>query len=198
LDSEKHRNLQRLHRAINGLGYLLASDQLEELYAKLVRKAWDAATAKFRKAPEEKKIRREELVAWLRNAVDQMLHPAQAAGKRLENKMKRAFLPDDVVKTALEQRSDYLREILRPKYLDIEERPLLESEVSAALLALRAKLDAGELSDNGTQFHSRCLQRLGEISTSRLASDRIPKSFLFGCMYNITDRCLHRFTQAEA
>lgn len=198
LDSEKHRNLQRLHRAINGLGYLLAYDQLEELYAKLVRKAWDAATAKFRKAPEEKKIRREELVAWLRNTVDQMLHPAQAAGKRLESKMKRAFLPDDVVKTALEQRSDYLREILRPKYLDIEERPLLESEVSAALLALRAKLDAGELSDNGPQFHSRCLQRLEEVSTSRLPSDRIPKSFLFGCMYNITDRCLHRFTQAEA
>lgn len=117
LDSEKHRNLQRLHRAINSLGYLVASDQLEELYAKLVRKAWDAATAKFRKAPNEKKIRREELVAWLRNTVDQMLHPAQAAGKRLESKMKRALLPDDVVKTALEQRSEYLREILRRSIL---------------------------------------------------------------------------------
>lgn len=198
LDSEKHRNVQRLHSVINGLGYLIAPDQLEEVYAKLVRKAWDAATAKFRNAPSEKKIKRDELIAWIRRTVDQMLHPAQAAGRRLESKMKRAILPEDVVKTALEQRSEYLREILQPKYLDIEERRQLESEISATLLVLRAKLDSGERSDNGLQFHSRCLQQIEALSTASQSSGRVPKSFLFGCMYNITDRCLHRFTQVEA
>ena len=197
-ESEKHRNLRRLHQAIHSLGYVVAPDQLDEIYMRIVRKAWDAATARFRKAPNEKKIRRDDLIIWLRARLDQMLHPAQAPGKRLEVKMKSALLPDDAVMTALEHRSHYLREILSPKYLDVGHRSVVEAEVSASLLALRARLDAGELNDNGVQFHYRCLQQLEQLPLPNQSSTKIPKSFLFGCMYNITDRCLHRFMRAEA
>ena len=196
--AEKCRNLERLHKVVDSNGHLIAPDQLEELYMRLVRKVWDAGTARYRKVPEEKKLKRADLLAWLKERLDQMLHPAQVPGKRLEEKMARALLPTDVVQTALEHRSFYLLEIRRPKYLDVGDRPLLEGEISACLLALRSKLDAGELTDSGTQFHSRCLQQVDAIPSTIGCSKKIPKSFLYGCMYNITDRCLHRFTRAEA
>ena len=195
--SEKNRNLLRLHRAIDRLGNLVAPDQLDELYMRLVSKVWDAGTARFRKAPEQKRIKRDDLIAWLKERIEQILHPAQASGKRLQEKMGRALLPDDTVKAALEQRRYYLQEIRRPRYLDIADRPLVEGEVSACLLALRAKLDAGEMNENGVQFHSHCLQQLDQMPFSTQTSKDIPKSFLFDCMYNITDRCSHRFTRAE-
>jgi hypothetical protein len=196
--AEKNRNLGRLHKAIDGTGHLIAPDQLEELYMRLVRRVWDAGTARFRRVPEEKKIKRNDLLLWLREKLDQILHPAQAPGKRLEEKMGRALLPTDAVRTALEHRTLYLREIRRPKYLNVDERPLLEGEISACLLALRSKLDAGEIIDDGVQFHSRCLQQVGSIPTRLPSCKNAPSYFLFGCMYNITDRCLHRFTRAEA
>jgi hypothetical protein len=196
--SEKNRNLLRLHKAIDSSGHLIAPDQLDELYMRLVSKVWDAGTARFRKVPEQKKIKRNDLLLWLEEKLDQLLHPAQAPGKRLEEKMGRALLPADAVRTALEHRGLFLREIRRPKYLDVDERPLLEGEVSACLLALRSKLDAGDLTDNGVQFHSRCLEQLEGIPARLPSSTNIPRSFLFGCMYNITGRCLHRFTRAEA
>ena len=196
--AEKCRNLERLHKVVDSNGHLIAPDQLEELYMRLVRKVWDAGTARYRKVPKEKKLKRADLLAWLKERLDQMLHPAQAPGKRLEGKMARALLPTDAVQTALEHRSFYLMEIRRPKYLDVEDRPLLEGEISACLLALRSKLDAGELTDSGTQFHSRCLQQVDAIPSTIGCSKTIPKAFLYGCMYNITDRCLHRFTRAEA
>jgi len=196
-DAEKNRNLQQLHKAIDSLGTLVAPDQLDELYMSLGRKVWDAGTARFRKVPEQKRIKRDDLIAWLKERTEQILHPAQASGKRLQEKMGRALLPEDTVKAALEQRRYYLQEIRRPRYLDTADRPFIEGEIAACLLALRAKLDAGELSEDGVQFHSHCLQQLHQMSISTQTSKEIPKSFLFGCMYNITDRCLHRFTRAE-
>ena len=195
---EKCRNLERLHKVVDSNGHLIAPDQLDELYMRLVRRAWDAGTARYRKVPEEKKLKRDDLLVWLKEKLEQMVHPAQAPGKRLEEKLARALLPTDVVQTALEQRSFYLREIRRPKYLDVEDRPLLEGEIAACLLALRSKLDAGELTDTSTQFHSRCLQQVDAIPSAIASRNKIPRSFLYGCMYNITDRCLHRFTRAEA
>ena len=197
-EAEKYRNLERLHKVVDSIGHLIAPDQLEELYMRLVRKVWDAGTARYRKVPDEKKVKRSDLLTWLKARLDQMLHPAQAPGRRLEEKLGRALLPIDVIQTALEHRSFYLLEIRRPKYLDVGDRSLMESEISACLLALRSKLDAGELTDNGTQFHSRCLQQVDVIPTEMGGSKKVPKSFLYGCMYNITDRCLHRFTRAEA
>jgi hypothetical protein len=60
----------------------------------------------------------------------------------------------------MEQRSHYRREVLAPKYLDVESRPLVEQEVVATLQDLVAQLDSGQLPDSGIQFHARCLSAL--------------------------------------
>ncbi len=196
-NAAKARNVQGLHQAVHSASREIAPDQLDELYKRLVRKVEDAGTARFREAPEKKKIKRPDLLQWLNDRLNEILYPAQSPGKRLEEKMGRALLPTDAILTALEQRTFYLRERRQPKYLDVDDHPLLEAEISACLLTLRSKLDAGELTDNGQQFHSRCLEQLDGIPSRVPSSKNIPKPFVFGCMYNITDRCLHRFTRAE-
>ena len=77
--------------------------------------------------------------------------------------MEQAGLPSDAIESSLEQRLRYRDEVLRPQYLKITDRNLVEGEVAAVLLKLRAQLDAGEISDSGSEFHARCLQNLDQL-----------------------------------
>ena len=74
---------------------------------------------------------------------------------------------------------------------------LLGDEVSAVLQGLRAKLDSGEIADNGMLFHAECLKAIEQLQ-SRHMDLRPPLSVLQGCMYDIADRCVHRFRRASA
>jgi hypothetical protein len=69
-----------------------------------------------------------------------------------------------------------------------------ESEVTSLLQYELARLDSGELSDNGIQFHSRCLNGLKALSEkSEFIRDSITFAFLQGYMYERTSRGVHRF-----
>jgi len=107
--------------------------------------------------------------------------------------MHAARLAVDQVETANEQRLAYRYEALASRYLDLDDRMFVEREAAAALHDLRSQLDAGELTDGGVEFHRRCLRRLNELSDSLPVSPKPARSFLYGFMYYVTDRCLHRF-----
>jgi hypothetical protein len=110
--------------------------------------------------------------------------------------LEEAGLPVDVIDAALELRRDYRKESLTPKYTDDAGRELIEGEVSAILLTLRSRLDAGNLEDSGVKFHSRCLDELNNLHGTLPPTPRPPLAIVCGCMYVITDRCGHRFRRA--
>ena len=112
---------------------------------------------------------------------------------KVKRKMEHAKLPPDTVLTAIQQRNLYRQEVLAPKYFDVEDRPFVEGEVVAALQDLVAQLDAGTLPDSGIQFHARCLGALKMLQETLPLEKRPSLSFLQGCMYDVTDRCRHRF-----
>jgi len=118
-------------------------------------------------------------------------------GKSIQEKMARAQIPQDTIETAKEQRRRYREESLKPQYLMTRDIRLIDDEVTAALQDLRAQLDAGTITDIGVQFHARCLQRLTELHDQLPISPKPSLAFLHGCMYNIVDRCLHRFVRVE-
>jgi hypothetical protein len=118
----------------------------------------------------------------------------------LEGKLKDAGYKSggDEIETAKEQRREYRREILQPKFLDVGDRAIIESEVQARLCRLKAELDAGDLTDDGVQFHSRCLKEL-EAMRDTLATTKKPLvGLLYGLMYDIMNRCQHRLVRASA
>jgi hypothetical protein len=196
LDSIETKNLVELGEHLHAQGQYAAPDQVRELYAKLVRKVSDAGAAKWHGGGKAKQIKRADLIAWLLRSLEEVLHPGRSGGKVARRKMKTAGIAPDTISAAMEERDLYVKEILSPKYLQANDRRFVEGEVAALLQTLRAQLDAGFLPDSGPGFHSLCLTKLDDLS--RQLPVRPPLAFVHGCMYNITDRCLHRFRRAMA
>jgi hypothetical protein len=197
LQGIKNQNLLELQALIEKDGEPLFRDQLEELYSSLLSKVRVAASARWDIDRSAKKIVRDDLVAWFQVTVAVLRHPvASGSGKALRGKLEAAGLPVDVIDAALGLRRDYRKESLTPKYTDDAGRELIEGEVSAVLLTLRSRLDAGNLEDTGVRFHSRCLDDLGNLHGTLPVTPRPPLALVHGCMYVITDRCGHRFRRA--
>jgi hypothetical protein len=198
MDSIKNNNLRELSKLIQSEGEFLPEDQLEELYKKLLAKVNEAGLIRWHENPEGKKILRNDLVKWFQKKLSETVYPAvSGGGKSLNKKMKAAGLPSDTFVTAKEARLYYRKEILSPKYMQSKDIRFVEGEVEAMLHGLRSQLDAGKINNSGVKFHALCLQKLGELQTSLKHISSLSLFFLHGCMYNITDRCPHRFIRPQ-
>jgi len=194
--SVEDANIHKLRKASPSFGVFLAEDQWDELYTKILRKVQDAGKAKWEVDPEAKRIKRQVLQTWIKEQASLAQHPSTGGtGNTLKEKMLKAGIPDDVIQNARERRIFYRNRILDPSYMDLSKREDIEMEVASNLQELVSDLDSGRLIDNGIEFHSRCLHRLNEIKIS-LEAQEIKLTSLHGCMYHLTDRCLHRFVRA--
>lgn len=198
-DAVEDRNHRTMAHFLEEEGIFLMEDQKTEVYASLLSKVWDAGRADFAKERDKKRIKRSDLADWFRRLATTLSHPAAlGSGEAAERKMKDAELPEDVILAAHELRRSYRQEVLRPRYLALKDRQLLEGEVLAVLQRLKSQLDIGALPDSGIDFHHRCLEQLQSLRTSLKSDESLPLMFFEGCMYNIVDRCLHRFRRASA
>ena len=107
--------------------------------------------------------------------------------------MSEALLPESAIENADDLRRAYRGRMLDPKYQQDSGLRDAELEVTATLQYLLSDLDAGNLIDNGLQFHARCLGALPGIRAVHPTADL---NFLQGVLYAATDRCRHRFVRA--
>jgi hypothetical protein len=153
-----------------------------------------AASAKWAHGADKKKLRRAEFVDWLVSTAQRIKgRVASVAGTSLHKKMEEAGIPNDAIDNADRIRWEYRTLSLDPRYQQNDKLRGAELETVATLQRLLSKLDAGSLSDNGRQFHARCLDALGMV---RNLYPGVGYSFLQGTMYAATDRCRHRFLKA--
>jgi hypothetical protein len=187
-------NCLKLRRIGSNLGIVLAEDQWDELYKKILRKVQEAGKAKWEVEPESKKLKQSELLIWVKDLASKAQHPGIGGkGKQLREKMEIAGIPSDSINTAQEQRRSYRNQALTPGYMDLSRKQDIEMETQAHLHQLISKLDAGLLSDTGVEFHNRCLECLNEFRLDK--QGEVSLSFLQGYMYSLADRCVHRFTK---
>ena len=192
--SVEDANIRKLTKVIAGFGVFLASDQLDELYAKILKKVRDTGKAKWEIDPELKKLKRQIFINWMKEKASLAQHPSTGGtGNQLQEKMLKAGIPEDVIQNAREQRMSYRSRTLSSSYMDLSKQKEVEMEVSANLQQLISELDSEILQDNGIEFHNRCLTRLYDMSTR---TQDVNLSFLHGCMYSLTERCVHRFVRA--
>jgi Cap4, dsDNA endonuclease domain len=177
------------------LGEYLAPDQANKIYDKLLRKVHDAAGPEKRANPNEKIIKRDDFLDWLKAVVNDQLYPGTIGNDKLKKKMAEASLPEASISTAVEQRRQYRKERLSPTYLSLVDIEKVESDILAELHHAYSQLEAQEINDTGPQFHSRCLEILKTIKGAYSGSADTPLSFYQGYMYDITNRCLHRFSR---
>lgn len=196
-DTLKNESKIRLTRLLEARGLPFFSDQLEELYSAILTKARDAALADWGTSPLLKKISKVDISNWLDTYLDSRRFKSTTAGVKLKEKLAHAGVAPGDIEASHESRQRYLTERFKPRYLDVSDMSLLGDEVSAALQTLRAKLDSGELVDDGIAFHAECLKSIERIQAQH-ANLHPPLSVLQGCMYDIADRCVHRFRKASA
>jgi hypothetical protein len=197
LESLTQKNLWTTTKLVDDLGQYLTTDQVEEVYKRLLTRVYDAGLANWDRDASKKKIGRADLMAWFRQAVNEESHPAQfGTGKKLEEKLSDAGIPSDQFEAIAEMRHRYRLERLSPKYA-AGKVPVAEAGIRAKLMTLRARLDGQILEANGVAFHAMCLQAIDAIRASIKAKDRPDAEHLYGYMYALTDRCTHRFVRAK-
>lgn len=185
-------NLLGVSSVVHLSGEYLAPDQIEDLYERVRKIAYDAALAKWSVDADSKRVRRFDFATRVRKLVMDANHPSLRRNK-LRDKLVAANVPLDVIDGAQRHRQAYRAERLQPRYVTTTAADLVDLEVDTVLSGLRAQLDAGAHVD-GILFHNRCVEDL-EMLRLELKKGRVPKFYVQGCMYDITDRCLHRFTK---
>jgi hypothetical protein len=197
-DAVRNDNLLKLSGLLAATGTMLAPDQRDELYTRLLKKVWDASNADPGVSLDNKRIKRTDLLTWFTQAAAEIGLPPAGATAMLEEKMQRATLTPDVVGVAIEQLRYYRHEQLRPKYMRSDDQRYVQAEVTAILHRLKSKLDNGKLPDDGPAFHELCLEELEKLRMELTLTPKPPLAFLQGCMYSIAGRCLHRFRRITA
>jgi hypothetical protein len=110
-------------------------------------------------------------------------------------KMRAATLADDQISMAVDLRREYARTIRTSRYMEDNAGQRLQSRVKSELASLRARFVAGRISLEPVAFHALCMEHLDAINSDRPAGTEDHAAFLMGCMYDITDRCLHQFAR---
>ena len=187
-------NLRRLEQYLENIGEHLFTDQLVELYHRVLMRVQEASFPKWKANGKKKKLPATEFRNWLLGMVAQVRGPAPTkSGKNLKRKMEAAELSQAALGNADQLRIAYRQQTLSPQYHQDAALKSAELEVTAVIQQLLSNLDAGNFPDNGPQFHAQCLTALQAIQTS---FPGVGLRFLQGALYSATDRCRHRFRRA--
>lgn len=186
-------NRFRLEVVAKTYRYRLYPDHRDELYQRLLAMVSQAAAAKYSEAPDNKRILQIQIRSWITSTLRE-LNESGPTAKTLQKTMEAAGLSQDVIQTAEDLRVGYLGKRLDHDYVRNNAFRDAENEVTSLLQYEVARLDSGELPDNGIQFHRRCLDRLKVLSErADFATNSITFAFLQGYMYERTSRGVHRF-----
>jgi hypothetical protein len=190
----RSRNVLRIIKLAASQGVSVLPEQAEAIESDLRVRAYDAGRAFWIPDKAKKIISRTELMYWWKKTLDST-SAGLVSGRKLREKMDDAKLEDDQIRMALDLRRDYTQMIRAPKYMSESDMLSLQRRVKSELATLRAQQIAGELTSNGATFHSLCVKTMDAINQSTTNSGEDRSAFLKGCMYDIADRCLHRFTR---
>lgn len=190
-----HRgNLLRLMKLGASEGFPLLPEIADALLLELLARAKAAGAAKWIPDRNKKIIHRTSLRMWWENRLRELADgAASVSGGKLAKKMKDAMLPGDLIKLATELRRGYAASLRTSQYMKAEEREPLQDRVKSEILSLRAGFAADQIDTDAPGFHALCVERMDTINRELGGDDR--SAFLKGCMYDIADRCLLRFTR---
>jgi hypothetical protein len=179
-------NHQSLTTALHSIGCPSDPDTVTGIYTNLLALAKETAEYDINKW-QQKAISRNQLFEKIKSWLNP--YPELVNTEKLERKLTDAGLDQVCIDVAKDQKRYYLHKRRQSGYLDTEQVDDLDCQILDRLHVLRASLDSGEITENGINFHARCLN---EVRTIKPVAPVIP-GYMAGCMYEITARCRHRF-----
>lgn len=190
-----HRNEHTLAQVLYKNGMPCEPDTVHCIYNNL--RALAKKTAEYgRDNWDKKRVSRDHLLDNLREWLEP--YPEKSKTERLEKKLTDAGLDKICFEAAKEHQRNYLKKRRTSGYFTTELAEEIELQVLEKLHSLRSSYDSGKITVNGVQFHDLCLNEIKEPKSSLGNSNNTLNSYLYGCMYEITARCRHRFTRFQA
>jgi hypothetical protein len=194
-EAVRNDNVRRLLELSRSQGKPLLIDQADILLDELRARAKSAGSAKWGAERSKKIITREALSAWWEGRSKELVDGAAAkSGGKLASKMEDALLPADMIALAVELRLEYAAETRTPRYLQTDDAARIRRRVQSEISTLRARYVSGQIAVEPAEFHALCLERMDTVSAELASTLGHESAFLKGCMYDIADRCLLRFT----
>lgn len=178
----------KLRRLAEKMRLDLTSQDADRVHSALlqhVRKAADSPV------PSEKRFTRSDFRKLIEEETELTradLQSGYAARARL--KMEEASIDVTAISNAVDQRRCYREELLTPRYTDAGALRLVASDVQAHMSILRANRVGSSVDISGPEFHRACIEKVVEIVA---AYPDVPLNLALGSLYDLTNRCLHRF-----
>lgn len=190
-------NLKNVIRIAHAEKRLISYEQAEDILNDLRKIAKDAGAAKYVPDKDKKVISRAFLREWWDKRLISILDGSQPAGGKLRAKLKDAGATDDLIQSAVEQRLRYATLSRTSKYMNDDAAGDLQSSVRAAMLAARLEYLTQEPAVAPLEFLSICLKEAKTIAESHPCDISGRREFANGCVFDIADRCLLRFTRTS-
>lgn len=176
-------------------GRRLIIDQAQTLVDELLDWAKAAGDARWEPDKAKKIITREEVREWWERRTQEILDGASVqSGGKLRAKMEEAGMPEELIRLALELRREYASNVRTPRYMAVEDTERLQARVKSEVASLGSQLIAGRIKLSGAGFHAHCIERMDRLSDEWAEGRPDTSAFLKGCLYDVADRCLLRFT----
>ncbi|WP_116126440.1 dsDNA nuclease domain-containing protein [Lewinella sp. IMCC34183] len=182
-------NILRFEDLLNSMGYSCNIDQRKQMYDNFLGLVRDASTEDLNERPDAFKINRIRLQNWLKEEADLLYSLGRLS--KLSEKMRDANIPDDIIRSANYMRVKYKNDRMTTTYVSQENYTDLENEIEFFLHDALTKLSSGKLQLSGMEFYDYCLDGVKRISGT--FSLKNAKFVGVGYMYDITNRCMHKF-----
>lgn len=188
-------NLIQLEGVLTLHGYQLYGDQRDELYQKLLALCQDAATAPINGDHSLYKLRRDDITAWLKDAVGNLKKP-QGGTARLKSKLIAGNVNADYIDSAIDLKRQYSDARRSSDFMEPSEFQQMEAMINGEMYRLKIALDSGRIDESG--FHDLCISIVDGILDDALKNKNIPRALAYGYLYDLTNRCLHRYKRPQA
>jgi hypothetical protein len=189
IESLRSENLLCLEKALfNERATTIPLDQKEELYQKFLALVQDASTMNV-----EHVFNKDYLDKWMDKQLSNFSIPKKGS-ERLVEKLEAIKLDSSLIEVAKDFKWKYTLECLNHNFTSRSAINKFKEEVQCMLQTLKIKIDTGELQLESIAFHKYCLAEIDALAQKH----NIEQNLARGCMYDITNRCMHRFIRATA
>ena len=197
--SVRHGNFVQMSHLSAREGQPLLPEFAERILTDLRAKTKAAGRAKWVPDRAQKIIARDEMRQWWEEKVQEVITGASSiSGSKLREKMEQAGLPDDMIRTALELRREYVATVREPRYLKLDSMRRLQLDARASISTLRAQFFAHVIATDAIDFHRLCVENMNQLGRSNATDSEDYSAFLQGFLYDTTDRCLLRFERPNS
>lgn len=193
-------NLLRILKLSVKSGYPLLPEQGEVVLRDLKQMVKEAGEAKWEPDREKKILRRDATEKWWCERIAAIVDGASTvSGGKLKQKMMEVGLSQSTIQLAVDMRRMYSAEARSTSYMAPEESEAMQWALKSAVASLQAGRDAGEFDAlSGAQFHDLCVKKVDSLAPVDGTASGRRAAFMKGCLYDITDRCLLRFTSGKS